>query len=332
MRHPIVIALVSALLLSACQTVSTSGGDSTAGLDPTPPATSPASGTPTPAASPTLNPSPSPRLNPTIPPSPPSPSPAGEAAAVYLSGPFGYLDGMATPAGDPPKPAALRALDQHAQRANLDIGFRDRQLEFLNWVVTVSGVGEDVTDGAAELATGPGPGERADLISLVGPDAGEWLLRLDAEIVDSPPATYHWRLVVPDRDMPADGRLEVMPPDLLVRGQGAPVVSERGSGCYVSGCGDIGMIPPAHLLPRVRAADGVLTLELSDASGLVRWQIAGRPLGDPAAERLFADAEAPDGERGPSFQVPAGDWHLEVRIWFDLERGDYTHYVRAIVP
>lgn len=289
--------------------------DPTATPSATVPASVPAPTSPRPSASPR-----------------PSPSTAGEVAEVYLQGPFGSLDGEDGPPGEDAEPAELRPLDQYAQGASLSIGLRDVDLDFVHWTVSVRPLQDPAGDGLVVLSEGPGPEDRADYIGLVGPDAGEWLLRLDADIVDSAAATYHWRLVVPERDLPPSGELEVPAPDLLVDAGRRTVSAEMGGGCYVYSCGDIGGLTPAHRLPRIRPDEGTLAMRLSDGSAFVGWRVTGWPAnGSPRDSRSLGRGKAARGTLQERLSLPRGDWYTKIDIEFDLERGALSYFLRVTV-
>jgi len=262
----------------------------------------------------------------------PAPSPGGEVAEVYLRGPFGSLDGQASLPGADPATDGLRLLDQHAQGANLGVGLRDVQLAFVQWTVSIIPVVDGAGSGPIVVSEGPGPEDRTDFISLVGPDAGDWLLRLDAQVADSPAASYHWRLAVPDRDMPADGELEVPPPELFVEAGRRRVSAETGGGCYVYTCGDVGGLTPARLLPRIMTDERSVTVKLSDGSRFVEWRASGWPIdGQPGETRSFGRAKVPEGVHQQAVSLPRGDWYLKVVLTFDLERGHGTYFVHVTV-
>lgn len=262
----------------------------------------------------------------------PGPSPDREVAEVYLRGPFGSLDGEVSSLGANAEPASLRRLDQHAQGANLSIALRDVQLVFLHWRVSISPVDDPPGGTPIVLSEGPAPEDRTDYIGLVGPKAGDWLLRMDARIAGSPAVSYHWRLAVPERDMPANGELEVPAPKLLIEAGRQSVAAEMGGGCYVYTCGDVGGLTPARLLPRVAADEGRITVKLSDGSGFVEWRASGWPVdGKPHDSRSFGRGKAPEGIHQQTVSLPRGDWYLKVELAYDLERGHGTYFARVTV-
>lgn len=262
----------------------------------------------------------------------PGPSTAGGIADVHLQGPFGSLDGEARSPGESAAPAELRPLDQYAQRASLSIGLRDVQLDFLEWTVSASPLGAPSGNGAIVLSEGPGPDDRTDYIGFVGPEAGEWLLRLEARVVDSAAASYHWRLVVPERDMPSNGELEVPAPDLLIEVGRRSVTAEMGGGCYVYTCVDTGGLTLAHRLPRIRADRRVIAMRLSDGSRFVGWDVTGWPVqGTPRDGRSFGRGKAAEGTLAETVALPRGDWYTKVDLRFDLERGALTYFLRVTV-
>lgn len=333
-----------ALLASACSGASVTGVGMTSPPLPSATAGPKQTSAAVPTSGPTLRPSGPPDATPTTgaqpaatpartrdaaPPTPEaSPSPAREVAAVHLRGPFGSLEGRSTPPGSDPPSSDLRILDQYAQGARLGIGLRD-DLEFQRWTVSASPADSGSADEAVLLSEGPGPADRTDHISIIGPDTGEWLLRLDAEVSDSAPASYHWRLVVPLRNMPADGVLEVPAPDLLLEAGQRNTVAEFGSGCYVFTCGDSGGPTPAQDLPRIRAEGGSVVMTLSDESSFVGWRVTGWPVaGDPSDERSFGRGKVPDGTDVQVVTLPPGDWYTKIQITFDLERGSLAYYAR----
>ena len=273
---------------------------------------------------------------PTSPPRSPSASPGpstrGEIAEVYLQGPFGSLDGEDSPPGESAEPAELRPLDQYAQGANLSIGLRDVQLDFLDWTVSLSPLREPTGGGTIVLSEGPGPEDRTDYIDLVGPEAGEWLLHLEARIVDSAAASYHWRLLVPERDMPLSGELEVPAPDLLIDVGRRSVPAEMGGGCYVYSCGDIGGLTPADRLPRIRTDQGVIVMRLSDRSPFLGWHVTGWPVdGSRHESRSFGRGKAAEGTLEERVSLSPGDWYTKIDLKFDLERGDLNYFLRVTV-
>jgi len=321
-------------LLDATPTPSpTSAADPTRPAKPATPARPAASATPAATSAPTATPAataaPTPGASPT--PREESPPISTEVAAVHLSGPFGSLEGRPGPAGSESEPSGLRALDQYAQGARLGIGLKD-DLQFVRWTVTVSPIDSRSDDRPAVLSEGPMPGDRTDYIGVTGPDTGEWLLRLDAEISDSAPAAYHWRLAVPRREVPDDGVLEVPAPDLIIAAGQRSVVAELGSGCYVFTCGDSGGLTPAHDLPRIRAERRSLVMTLSDESAFVGWRMTGWPVGgDPGDERSLSRARVPEGTERQTVNLPPGDWYARIQLTFDLERGALSYYARITV-
>ncbi|MDQ3555131.1 MAG: hypothetical protein M3395_12120 [Chloroflexota bacterium] len=202
----------------------------------------------------------------------------------------------------------------------------------MRWRVSVSPIDSGGDERPAVLSEGPKRGDRTDYIGVTGPDTGEWLLRLDAEISDSAPAAYHWRLAVPRREVPADGILEVPAPDLIIKAGQRSVTAEFGSGCYVFTCGDSGGLTPAHDLPRIRAERRSVAMTLSDESAFVGWRMTGWPVGgDPGDERSLGRRRVPEGKERETVNLPPGDWYARIQVTFDLERGVLSYYARITV-
>ena len=228
----------------------------------------------------------------------------------------------------------MRSLDQVVETAPLVAGYRDSELTFVSWAATVTLALQPGDSAATILSTGPLPDERTDQLLFGGPTRGAWLLRIHALPSSGMPASHHWLLEVPPRPMPSDGHIDATPPDLIASDGAASVVAELGSACYVQTCADR-TVEPTILRPGITLTDdAALDLTLSDGSGMTAWVVAIRPPGDPYGQTV--DVLAHGGEAGVDGielpTPPTGVWVLEVRVRFDLERGDATYYLRVTVP
>jgi hypothetical protein len=287
------------------------------------------SGSPAGAASPDVDPTATGRSMPTIEATPSGPA-AIDVPPVFLIGPFGTLDGMATD-GRWPGASDLQTLDAYVESAPLDVGFRDPDTEFAHWTIRVAPIA-DPSDGAADvLDEGPAAEERADLAVFDGPSAGDWILRADVTAEAGDPVSYHWSLHVPDRPFPSDRRIEPPLPELVVGVGGETATAALGSSCYIYTCADVPRPAVADLPTLEFQAGDALTMTLSDESGLVSWVVSAWPAADrdDRRSREVDRGEAAGGTTTATADaLESGDWYVSVSVVFDLERGSATYYVR----
>jgi hypothetical protein len=266
---------------------------------------------------------------------PPPTTTAGEAPAVTLNGPFGSVDQDPSPPGvDWPHAAGLERLDTYVHSAPLTLTIVDPDLTFATWAVSVIPAASTATSAAALEAT-PYPPTNPELLSVTGPPGGDWLLRADVTSAGHAPASYFWRLGVPDRDPPADGHVVVPAPDALLATSAASVTGVPGSGCYVDTCSDVGRVPVARDLQQLAGTPrAALTLSLTDDSRFVRWNVSARPVQDTTTRPTTLErGRDPAGADRFTFAPPGrGDWYVTISITFDRRRGSYTWYARLTIP
>lgn len=148
-----------------------------------------------------------------------------------------------------------------------------------------------------------------------------------------PEGTWAWHLVVPDRTLPD----RIQAPDLVLFGGGSTVVAERGSGCYLAACGDIGELPPAASLPRIdlERPDEPIALTLSDGSGIATVTVQAQLLNvDESAPVTLLDGVDVAGTNVVLIPPPpsSGRWRLDILVGFTDGRGDQAGYARVAVP
>jgi len=249
---------------------------------------------------------------------------------AMLSGPTGVRAGV--PLGDPAAPAdaaTIPPFDTFGRDPVLSV-FTRADEGWASWRIEAVPAA-DIAASPVSLATGVAE-VPLESIDLAAPAPGDWLLT--AVLVagaGGTSGTWAWHLVIPDRSLPA-----AMPaPDLVLFGGGETVVTERGSGCYLGTCGDIGQVPPAETLPLVRLdrPDEPVALTLSDGSSIASVHVTATLLGvDEAAPVtvLSVDRLATSVVLVPS--PGAGRWLLDVTVQFSDGRGDQTGYARVSVP
>lgn len=247
------------------------------------------------------------------------------ATTVALRGHFGMVVGT-----DPAHPAVAapddRPLDTWARGAILELRI-DPPLSSADRVsVTASradGEGQvqlPITDG--RWVAGPAQTGEHVIVATVEPDGGE--------------ASQHaWLVVVPDRPGDFETRLRVPPIEARLTGTSAGVVGERGHGCLVDMCQEVGHRPPAEALEPLSVAVGEpLTLELDDGSAIVHWEGRLEPQPGTAAETRLSQATFDEPTARPRLTGlepdRSGEWLLELRVDYDRERGWQWYLFRLI--
>ena len=250
---------------------------------------------------------------------------------VVLQAPTGVRSGVQV--GDPTAPPDVTTIDP------FDTFGRDPSLAILD----VGGGGWAAWEVLATPAASPGtpPTSLAtgvaevplEVISLQAPPPGAWLVT--AALVagaEGPSGTWAWHLVIPDRSLPE----ALDAPDIVLFGGGATVIAERGSGCYLGQCGDIGGLPADRTLPAIRLErrDEPIALTLSDGSGMVRVTAHAILLGvDETQPVQLVDGDAFAATNVLLVPPPSiGRWHLEILVTYSDGRGDQAGYARVIVP
>jgi hypothetical protein len=240
---------------------------------------------------------------------------SGEAATLWLDGPFGKIPGgtLSQPAPAPGE----RILDTWVMDAPIALGVWPTELSVDSWEVVLG-------DGPAAtvLASGGRFDARETLVGFMGPSSsGDHLLIARTVMANGDEIVAAWRVSVPERPFPADGVMDIPAPDLTLTVGDHSVIGERADGCYLYLCVTIGRLPPDSRLPTLVATDGDrLRLTLTDSTD---FQIR-----DAEYVRLDGDADAialePMQTSGTEVEVPAppsGAWLLSVEVVFDRGRG-----------
>jgi hypothetical protein len=251
--------------------------------------------------------------------------PEQQPISVSLRGPFGTVVG-----GDPATPAVAapdgRALDAWAREAVLELTV-DPTLP-PDAAVSVSASARP--DGASVTL----PLEDGHWVTA--PDrAGEYLLVATIEGADLEASEHAWLLAVPDRPGDFETWLQRPPIEALARSSTGSVMGERGHGCLVDLCQDVGYRPPAETLPPLTVPVGEpVSLELDDGSAMVRWQGRLEPLPGTDSETRLARAtfDEPVAELVLTGLEPdrEGEWLLELRTDYDRERGWQWYLFRLV--
>lgn len=261
---------------------------------------------------------------------PPTDLPQTVAAAsaaspvVWLRGPFGTVPGGSReePATAPP---SGEALDMHTRRMPILLEVDDASLlPAIHVVAEPTGPGEREYLAHGEPAfEGPSmPGEHLIVASLPGGDAVEERV---------------WLVVVPDREPPADGLIDIPAPPILVSTAAGTQAGMMASGCYAFLCVEAGpSAPPESLQPLSAEAGETPLLRIADGSALVAWQGRLTPLGETDGESREAGGaitDSPVAEVALAGLEPPGrgGWLLEVRVDFDRERGWLWNAYRLVV-
>jgi hypothetical protein len=268
--------------------------------------------------------------------------PAGAALAgeepeqLWLFGPFGRLAGSASvddPAGDhhgDPLDAFARGVPLH-----LDTGPRGPAIDHVEIVATAI----DGSRALVVLAEGTAEEDDTREVAFSGPsESGDWIL--EARVVDSAARTSlgAWSLHVPDRDLPADGLVDVTAPDVRLASATHAVDGWPGRGCYVYFCVEVGRPPPLAQLEVLEVDEGeTLALSLSDGSPIPGWRGTWTTLDGSLPRPARAAAEDPaDPPEAPGSEVHLaapgiGEWLLDAEVVFDRERGWLRSLFRVAV-
>ncbi len=248
-----------------------------------------------------------------------------DRVSVSLRGAFGTVVGQ-----DPDTPAVAapdgRGLDTWAREAVLELAV-DPPLEppaTVTVVATPRDGGEAVVlplkDG--RWLTAPG-------------QAGEHVVVATIEQVGHDASRHAWLLAVPDRPGDFETWLHFPPIEARARSSAGSVRGDRGHGCLVDLCQEVGPRPPAKVLEPLTVPVGeTLTLELDDGSAMVHWQGRLEPQPGTASETRVARAtfDEPVAEPALTGLEPdsTGEWLLELRVDYDRERGWQWYLFRLV--
>ena len=244
---------------------------------------------------------------------------------VALGGHFGIVVGT-----DPAAPAVAapddRPLDTWARGAVLELRV-DPPLGSTDRIsITASRPGEEgqvplaIADG--RWVTGPAEAGEHVIVATVEPDGAE--------------ASQHaWLVVVPDRPGDFETRLHVPPIEARLTVASGGVVGERGHGCLVDICQEVGHRPPPEALEPLSVAVGEpLLLELDDGSAIVHWEGRLEPQPGTASETRLSQATFPEPRATPRLTGlepdRPGEWLLELRVDYDRERGWQWYLFRLV--
>jgi hypothetical protein len=256
----------------------------------------------------------------------PSSSDTAVPAELWLRGPFGRVAGG--PVADPATAAPQdRPLDAYARGVPLQLEAADptavTQLEVMARPIHPAATEELLARGVTAF-NGPSRSGRHLLIaSAPGENAG--------------PEARAWLVDVPDRDMPADGLLDLPAPTIRVSSASDEVTGTLGDGCYVYLCVVSGRAtPPGRLQPLATSVGEALELRIADGSGLVAWEGRLVPLGETRGRARDASGGVTDTPTSivtlSGLETPAaGEWLLEVEVILDRERGWLRTTYRLVV-
>ncbi|MBX3029496.1 MAG: hypothetical protein KF809_05015 [Chloroflexi bacterium] len=246
---------------------------------------------------------------------------------VEAHGAFGVVAGQALSPDDAlPDPASLAVLDAYARGTG--VTFRPTSGTLGDWTLTAVAA----ADRVLPLGTGSGPA------SVVLDATGLFLVRLDGRVQPADGGTpstgsWVWRIGVPDRDLP-EAEDSAPPPRIRLASGDQQVRLERGSGCYLGTCGDIGGVPPTNELPTIRTVAGApLVLDLADGSSFTSWRVEVTPADDPVAGPVVVTGSVETAPQARAvFAAPAaGAWQVLVHVTFDHERGSFDGYARLLL-
>lgn len=249
--------------------------------------------------------------------------PPGEDTAV-LAGTFGKVMGT-----DPTSPATAAPDDRP-----LATWMRSEPLELV-----LDPAIDDLTS-VSIVATPIDGGESVELALdeerwLTGPDApGVHTVVATVARDEGMPRGYAWLLDVGDRPASWESRLEMPPIEGSLEASSGSVVGDRGHGCLIDFCQEVGLRPPAESLEPLAVTVGEpLTLRLDDGSAIVHWEGRLEPHAAVSETRL-AEATFDVPVAGPVLAGlepdAAGEWLLEVRADYDRERGWQWYLFRLI--
>ncbi len=246
----------------------------------------------------------------------------GEGTAL-LSGTFGKVVGT-----DPAHPATA-APDERP----LATWMRSETLELV-----IDPPLDDETDvSITAVAEGAGSTELAfdERRWVTGPDQ-PGLHTLVATITrgEAEPVAHAWLLDVGDRPGSWETMLQMPAIEGRVVAASGSVTGDRGHGCLVGFCQEVGYRPPADVLEPLAVTVGEpLALELDDGSAIVHWEGRVEPH-TARSETRFAEATFDEPVAGPVLAGlepdAAGEWLLEVRADYDRERGWQWYLFRLV--
>ena len=244
------------------------------------------------------------------------PSADPPSRTVSLRGPFG------TVAGTDPQAPAVAAPDGRA----LDAWQRDAAMELAIEPPL------DVTATVTLKATPDDGGEAVELSLedgrwVTGPGrAGDHVVVASIERDGRTSGEFAWLIEVPDRPGDIETLLTMPALEASVSAASGTVPGERGHGCHVDMCQEVGFRPPATALEPLDVQVGEpVTFSLADGSAVIGWEGRLEPQPGTASETRFAEAvfEEPVGAPVLTGLEPdaVGEWLLELRADYDRERG-----------
>jgi hypothetical protein len=252
------------------------------------------------------------------------PSPGSEATpSVWLGGPFGTV-----PAGTLEEPATAapdaRPLDTWMRSAQLELTVEPplQAAHELHAVATA----EDGTKTELPLQDGHW---------LLAPDEpGLHVIAVTLE-TEGGTSEHAWLVDVPDREGSFETLLEMPAIEAEIQASTGSVSGERGHGCLVDMCQEVGYRPPVGVLPPLSVAVGeAVELHLSDGSAIVHWEGRLEPLPGTTAETRQTRATFDEPVASPLLSGlepdAAGEWLLELRADYDRERGWQWYLFRIV--
>ena len=220
-----------------------------------------------------------------------------------------------------------RPLDAWVRRAPLRLETGDPEVSIGEWRASFHPL--DGTMPSVEAGgTGDG-GTPSSGVSLTGPDTpGTYRLVAHATLSDGADVEAAWTVLVPERDLPADGLIDVPAPELLLARQPAARWRAGRAAAATSTCASTSVaFRRCGWWPSSTSAEGEeLTLRLSDDSGIAAWKVTLYPIVsgvEPAVHEVGAEPEVAVDSFG--FQAPvAGEWLMQAEVTYDRLRG-WTH-------
>jgi hypothetical protein len=244
------------------------------------------------------------------------------ARVLWLRGPFGTVPGVV----GTPSSSAGRPLDAYVRSAPLRLESGDPDVLLAEWHAVFRAQDPSAADVEAG-GTGDG-GVPASGVSVAAPDVpGSYRLDASASIGTGVMLEGSWNVQVPDRELPADGLIDVPAPRLLLTAAAGTAAGWPGSGCHIYLCVDVGRLAPLRMVPSLEVAEGEpLVFRLSDDSGIAGWKVTFYPVASRVQLPVDELGEEPE-QPVEAFGVPApvaGDWLIQVEVVYDRLRG-WTH-------
>ena len=232
-----------------------------------------------------------------------SPDTSTPELTLWLRGPFGTVPGNGATDDDRPLDAFVRSAPLRLETGDPDVSIGEWRASFIDLLGGTPAIDDSGLGDGGTPASG---------VSLNAPDVpGSYRLEAQARLSAGGDAAATWTIVVPDRDLPADGLIDVPAPRLILSAEGGTVDGWPGSGCHIYLCVDIGRLPPLRLVTRLDVVEGEeLSLRLSDDSGIAAWKVTLYPIVSrvqPAVDEVGDEPESP-----VEFLQPAGAGHGRV--------------------